>query len=445
MRVLDLVFLGGVLLALAARAETYYVAPHGDDSQAGTSNAPFRTLMRGAMAAGPGDTVMVRNGRYGHESAVTGGDSADFAASPVVLRRSGTPDAWITFQAEHKGKAVLDCEMVCDSYINLLNASYIVIQGFVITRGYREGIHSNDAAHHITLRGNRFEYIANRDASTGLGLDGMYTNPNCHDFVIDGNIFHDIGRTNASQLDHALYLRGANFAIVNNIFYNIQHGWAIQAAQGLSNVLIANNTFAFPGANKGSHIMLWRIQTDITIRNNIFYSPGSPAADNYAITRWTSLVSNCSIDHNVVYGTVDVLSSSYGCSMSENLQGSDPQFVRASSPPYNFRLKSTSPAIHAGAPIPGLSVDFDGSLRPQDSANDAGAHQYSQAHLRSPRVLPAWLGFLGAQSLAFMNFLDDLGKPLRDLIRALRDLLLCFLAQLGLDVTDFGAWCDADG
>jgi len=60
-------------------------------------------------------------------------------------------------------------------------------------------------------------------------------------------------------------------------------------------------------------------------------------------------------------------------------------------------------------------------------------------------VLPAWLGFLGAQSLAFMNFLDDLGKPLRDLIRALRDLLLCFLAQLGLDVTDFGAWCDADG
>ena len=29
----------------------------------------------------------------------------------------------------------------------------------MITRGYKEGIHSNDAAHNIILRGNRFEYI----------------------------------------------------------------------------------------------------------------------------------------------------------------------------------------------------------------------------------------------------------------------------------------------
>jgi hypothetical protein len=155
--------------------------------------------MQGAMVAGPGDTIMVRDG--GAMDAVTGGDSANFAASPVVLYRSGTPAAWITFQAEHKGAVVLDCELVCDSYINLLNASYIVIQGFVITGGYKEGIHSNDAAHHITLRGKRFEYIANRATSTRLGLDGMYTSPNCHDFVIDGHVFHGIsGRTPASSI-----------------------------------------------------------------------------------------------------------------------------------------------------------------------------------------------------------------------------------------------------
>jgi hypothetical protein len=379
-RILHAMVLGGVLLTPTARAATYYVAPDGDDSRNGTADAPFRTLMRGIHAAGPGDTVLVGDGRYGHEAAVTGGDGADFAASPVVLRRSGTPAAWITFQAEHKGAAVLDCELICDSYINLLNASYIVIQDFVITRGFKEGIHSNDAAHHITLRGNRFEHIANRTTSTLLGLDGMYTGPDCHDFVIDGNVFHDIGRTNAAQLDHGLYLRGANFTVINNIFYNIQHGWAIQTAHGLTHVLIANNTFAFPG-NTGSHIMLWRMQTTITIRNNVFYSPASPAAANYAISRRISLIRNCSIDHNVVYGARDVVQYSNGCVTNGNRQGIDPQFVHAGSPPYDFHLKPASPAIRAGVPIPGVSADFDGYRRPRNSAYDAGAHEYFREYL----------------------------------------------------------------
>jgi len=372
MRVLHLMVLGSVLLAPAGRSATYYVAPDGDDSRAGTLNAPFRTLMQGATVAGPGDTVMVRDGRYGHESAVTGGDGANFAASPVVLNRSGTPSAWITFQAEHKGAAVLDCEMVCDSYINLLNASYIVIQGFVITRGYKEGIHSNDAAHHITLRGNRFEYIANRASATNMGLDGMYTNPNCHDFVIDGNVFHDIGRTNASQLDHGLYLRGANFTIVNNIFYNIQHGWAIQAAQGLTNVLIANNTFVSLGAeDRGGQILLWNAQSNLTIQNNIWYNPR-----NYPIVRYFSSVSGCVIDHNMVYGALRLMSDSSGCVVGTNQIGPDPMFVNASAPPYDFHLRPESPAIDAGVIISRITNDVDGLARSQGRSTDLGAYEY---------------------------------------------------------------------
>jgi hypothetical protein len=381
MRFLCLLVLAGSLLAAWGKAATYYVTPNGSDSGAGTPDAPFRTLMRGAMAAGPGDAVVVRDGTYGHETAVTAGDGANFAASPVILYRSGAPDAWITFRAEHKGGAVLDCELICDSYINLLNASYVVIQGFVITRGYKEGIHSNDAAHHITLRGNRFEYIANRITATRLGLDGMYTNVNCHDFLIDGNTFHDIGRTNDSQLDHGLYLHGANFTITNNIFYNIQHGWAIQAADGLTNVLIANNTFAFPGPNKSSHIMLWRRQSGITIRNNIFYNSVPAAIASYAISRWASLVSNCSIDHNVVYGAHDVLPHLNGCTLNGNRLGSAPHFVGSSSPPYDFHLQPTSSAIQAGIQIPGVGMDFDGIRRPHGSTSDAGAYQYSREHV----------------------------------------------------------------
>ena len=127
-----------ILLCQWASAATYYVAPTGNDSNVGTIAAPFLTIQQGANRAVAGDTLIVRDGTYGHVNSVTGGDSSGNAYSPVVLYNSGTAAAWITIMAEHKGAAVLDCEMLCDSYINLYNASYIVIQDLVITRGYKE-------------------------------------------------------------------------------------------------------------------------------------------------------------------------------------------------------------------------------------------------------------------------------------------------------------------
>src|SRR5690349_12989035 len=127
-----------ILLCPGARAATtYYVAVNGSDSNPGTSFAPFQTLQQAANLAGPGDTVIVGDGSYGHVNAVTGGDNSGNNNSPVVLSRSGNSSAWITFKAAHKWGAILDCQMLCDSYINLYNSSYIVIQDFVITHGYK--------------------------------------------------------------------------------------------------------------------------------------------------------------------------------------------------------------------------------------------------------------------------------------------------------------------
>ena len=46
-------------------------------------------------------------------------------------------------------------------------------------------------------------------------------------------------------LDHGIYAKGTNATIINNIFYNMNKGWSIQVANGATNWLIANNTFAF--------------------------------------------------------------------------------------------------------------------------------------------------------------------------------------------------------
>jgi len=363
--------IAAVLLGHGLSAATFYVATDGSDSNPGSASAPFRTVQRGVNVAFAGDTVVVLDGTYGHENSVTGGDSSDNESSPVVLHNSGSPGAPITIRADHQWGAVLDCESLCDAYINLYNASYIVIQNFVITRGYKEGIHSNDTAHHITLQGNRFEYIANRSSSSTLGLSGMYTNQNCHDFIIDGNTFHDIGRSDANWLDHALYLHGSNFTITNNLFYNIPHGWSIQAADGLNNVVIANNTFAFPqGGGQDGQIMLWNSQSNLTIENNIFYN-----AKNYAITRYSSTIGACSIDHNLIYGASGMMADSTGCTVSAT-QNADPSFVNPSSTPLDFHLRGGSPAIGAGIPVAAASL-VTGLVRALTAGTDLGAYPFA--------------------------------------------------------------------
>ena len=359
-------------LAAQCAATIYYVATDGKDSGKGSRAAPFRTVMRGMQAASAGDTVMVGDGTYGHEGAVTGGDENHDNHSPVVLRKSGKPNAWITLRAESKWGAVLDCEMRCDAYIDLVNASYIVIEGFVIRGGFKEGIHSNDAAHHVTIRGNRIEYIANRPSSTGLGLSGMYTNQACHDFIVDGNVFHDIGRLNPSQLDHALYLHGSGMTVTNNVFYNIRHGWSIQTAEGLNGALIAHNVFAFENTPvKTGQIMLWGRQANLIVRDNIFYH-----AEKFAITRYQASISSCRIDHNMIYGASasQMIMDGSGCSVHDNSIGVDPMFVNAAREPYDFHLRANSPAIGAGADA-GVSNDFD-ELTRSSAHPDLGAFAF---------------------------------------------------------------------
>ena len=58
--------------------------------------APFRTIQKGADAAGPGDTVIVRAGIY------TGGSRG------VELQRGGAPGAWVTFRSDLPGGAILE-------------------------------------------------------------------------------------------------------------------------------------------------------------------------------------------------------------------------------------------------------------------------------------------------------------------------------------------------
>jgi hypothetical protein len=72
---------------------TYYVAPTGQDQNAGTLNAPFRTIQHAASVARAGDSVIIRGGTY---------------RETIVPQNSGTAVTPITFQAA-PGETVTLC------------------------------------------------------------------------------------------------------------------------------------------------------------------------------------------------------------------------------------------------------------------------------------------------------------------------------------------------
>src|SRR5205085_1516615 len=94
-------------------------------------------------------------------------------------------------------------------------------------------------------------------------------------------------------------------------------------------------------------------------------------------------------DHNLVYGASGVISSTTGCTMGTNTVGSDPNFVNASTAPYDFHAQSGGAGIDAGTTVSSVTVDFDKVSRPQGPALDIGAYEYVTSGGSSGSSTPA--------------------------------------------------------
>ena len=80
--------IGGVALcgsAASAQAAEYYVAPTGNDSNAGTMSQPFATLQKGVSVSAAGDTVWIRGGTYRITTPANSG-------AGIAVNKSGTSD-----------------------------------------------------------------------------------------------------------------------------------------------------------------------------------------------------------------------------------------------------------------------------------------------------------------------------------------------------------------
>jgi len=368
----------------------------------------FSTIQAAVKRARAGDTVVVFPGDY-----------AGFR-----VRRSGTANRRIVISGR-PGARITSPERRSDDGIYLRRASFVTIRGFeIVADDMRYGIGGHDARAKKPMRGveildnvvvNAWSsgiymshtadsliagntssgaqeehgiYLANAgsddtvlrgntcydNAINGIhfngdaryGGDGVHTG-----LVVDGNVLFD-NEANGFDVDG---VRDSSF--VNNVVYdNGRHAlrvFAIDAAAGPANLVIANNTFA---DNAGWAIKLTQDDGGHTIFNNIMLSrAGSLAVDSDLVADYNVGTTYLLDGEDTVIGLAEWQAAGHGAhsfSAPRNKLFTKPNAG-------DFTLKAGSPAIDAGATkLAGQGAprrDINGERRPQGDAVDLGAYE----------------------------------------------------------------------
>ena len=374
---------------------TYYVDPTGNDSNPGTDVSPFSTIQKAASVVSAGDTVIVRDGVYSGRNACSG------TTAVVCLSRGGTATAPVTFKAENKWGAKIDGQgMSNEGWYFLAGANYVRIENFEIyginalaADGGASALALYNGGHDVEIVGNNIHHVGHICTDTSKGQNGIFIEQ--PKVTVEGNLIHDIGRfapgengcnpatANYQNHDHGIYLNGTadsssipggDYALVkNNIFYNNKRGWSMQLYPGeLTGVNIVNNTFAFANPYRDGHIIVDANLTATAIVNNIFYQPTNVAVripNSPALTQ-VEVSDNLTTTPGIVTKTL------LGMTVLGNWLSINPQFINATSPPYDFQLAATSSARDGGRTVSTVLYDYAGILRPQGFAYDIGAFEY---------------------------------------------------------------------
>jgi hypothetical protein len=188
------------------------------------------------------------------------------------------------------------------------------------------------------------------------------------------------------------YAAVSGIKIINNIFVSKNNvtqwspiqigGTTCSTSSPLSDFTIVNNTFVHTGNYLGGFIVLMRCTNTVTIENNAIYNYAA-GAHSY-IYQDQNNNTGVNISNNSVYnsnGTVPYGGPYPGDNIAETWL-KDPKFVNIGS--LDLHLSSVSPLINRGVAVAGVTADFDGTGRPQGTAYDIGAYEYSGSMPSTP-------------------------------------------------------------
>lgn len=208
----------------ASAHASYYVATTGNDSNTGTMDAPFKTVVNALSKATPGDTVFVRGGTYYEK---------------VSFPKSGTSSGIITLKAYPGERPVIDGKNMqltgyWEGLLTFNNVGFITLDGFdicnVVTAAPYvdpEGITIKNGCSNITIRNCNIYNIKSNAASDGwrsahaivvLGNSDTWVTKN---IVIDRCNIHDTQTGTSETLTIAGNVDG--FTVSNNKIYDIEN------------------------------------------------------------------------------------------------------------------------------------------------------------------------------------------------------------------------------
>ncbi|WP_226002750.1 right-handed parallel beta-helix repeat-containing protein [Paenibacillus sp. BJ-4] len=211
--------------AASAAGTEYYVATSGSDSNAGTTDAPWKTLQHAADVAPAGSTVYVRGGVYNQKLKIARSGSA--SQGPIVFTNYGTETAII----DGTGLSVSGTE----GLIELADVNYVIVQGFEIRNfttasknAVPVGIYVHGSGGFINLSNNKIHDIKNtvtptdkdrlgRDAH-GIAVYGTKAPASLHDLTISGNELYNL----VLGSSESLVLNGNvdGFAVTDNLIHD---------------------------------------------------------------------------------------------------------------------------------------------------------------------------------------------------------------------------------
>ena len=180
--------------ASSADAAEYCLSPDGDDSAAGDSDKPWRTIGKANETLLPGDTAVFLPGEY---------------AGVLSPANSGRREAPITYRSSERGKARLVGDGDKD-LITLNGRQHITIEGLEVDGRMQGRWMQATYAHHLTIRGctmrntprpisalhcNNVRLLGNRFSQDRSGPSDMMWWEECSELLVEGNAFTRAGHS----------------------------------------------------------------------------------------------------------------------------------------------------------------------------------------------------------------------------------------------------------
>ena len=405
-----LLVVAALLPAGAVAAETYHIAPGGNDANDGSAGSPWRTLQHAADTVAAGDTVQVAAGSY----------------AGFVMETDGRAGAEIAFVGA-AGARITSSAPAGEDGINLEGASFIRVEGFTVTGATRDGIRAV-TCEHVTIRNN--VVVAN-------GFFGIFTGF-CDDLLIENN---EVAR---QPTEHGVYVSnsGDRPVLRNNVIYSNakagihMNGDVTLGGDGIiSDAVVELNNIYDNGGNGGASGINCDGVQDSIFRNNLLFanhasgislyredgggaSTGNLVVNNTIVMasdgRWAINVQNASgrnryrnnillsansrtgafdmsadsvtgtvSDHNAGVGRFSLAETEINLAAWRSMTGLDGDYAETTEAaifttvpgqaPADFVPRAGGPAVDHGTATDAPPMDLAGNARPQGDSVDLGA------------------------------------------------------------------------